>query len=156
MRAHLARMQEDYLLEMEDAVVVTRDAKGKVKLHQSTNLTAAGAVGGTFWGALIGLIFMAPLLGAAVGAGAGAVSGALSDIGIKDDFMRDLGKQLVPGTSALFVLLRNVTVDKVLDGLRPFMGKATVIRTSLDNTQEADLRRVLEGIQSQVSQARAS
>src|SRR5262252_8795372 len=106
MRAALARLQSQYLIEMEDAVVVTRDANGKVHLHQPVNLTAAGALSGTFWGSLIGLIFLNPLLGAAVGAGAGAISGALTDVGINDQFMKDLGNTLKPGTAALFVLVR--------------------------------------------------
>ena len=80
MRAALAKMQKEYLIEMEDVVVVTKDQDGKVNLHQAANLTAAGAVGGGFWGMLIGMIFLNPLLGAAVGAGAGALSGKLTDI----------------------------------------------------------------------------
>jgi len=88
LRAELAKMQKEYLIEMEDVVVVTKNEKGKVKLHQAVNLTAAGAVGGTFWGMLIGMIFLNPLLGAAVGAGAGALSGKLRDIGISDDFIQ--------------------------------------------------------------------
>ena len=88
-----------------DAVVVEKKQNGKVKLHQMYNLTASGAVGGGFWGVLIGLIFMNPLLGLVVGAGAGAVAGALSDVGINDDFMKQLAEKLTPGTSALFVLV---------------------------------------------------
>jgi hypothetical protein len=60
---------------MEDAVVVTKDAKGKVKLQQAMNLTLAGASSGGFWGLLIGMIFLNPLLGMALGASAGALSG---------------------------------------------------------------------------------
>src|SRR5689334_18603098 len=119
MRAALTRMQSQYLIEMEDAVVVTRDSKGKVHLHQPVNLAAAGAVRGTLWGSLIGLIFLNPFLGAAIGAGAGAVSGAVTDIGISDDFMKDLGNTLTPGASALFLLVRKSTPDKVLEGLKP-------------------------------------
>src|SRR5262245_54863895 len=104
MRAALARMQAQYLIEMEDAVVVTRDAAGKVQLHQPVSLGAAGAVGGAFWGSLIGLIFLNPLLGAALGATSGALSGALSDIGIQDSFMKELGTTITPGTAAFFVL----------------------------------------------------
>jgi len=92
MRAELAKMQKEYLIEMDDVVVVTKNEKGKVKLHQALNLTAAGAVGGSFWGMLIGMIFLNPLLGAAVGAGAGALSGQLRDIGISDEFMKELGR----------------------------------------------------------------
>lgn len=146
MRAHLTKMQKQYLIEMEDAVVVTRDSYGRVNLHQAVSLPALGAVQGTFWGMLIGLIFLNPLFGAAVGAGAGALSGALSDIGIDDGFMRELGTHLQPGTSALFVLSRNAPSEKVLEGLRPYMGKATIIQTSLTKTEEADLRVVLEGL----------
>lgn len=144
MRAALAKMQKEYLIDMEDAVVVTKDDKGKVKLHQAVNLTAAGAVSGGFWGTLIGLIFLNPLLGLAVGAGAGAVSGALSDAGIDDTMMKELSASFKPGSSALFVLVRKMTGDKVLEGLKPFAGKGKVFRTSLNKDSEEALRAVLE------------
>jgi uncharacterized membrane protein len=142
MRAALAKLQKEYLIEMEDVVVVTKDEKGKVKLHQAVNLTAAGAVGGTFWGMLIGLIFLNPLVGAAIGAGAGALSGKLRDIGISDNFMKELGETLTAGTSALFVLVRKATPDKVLEQLKHFKGK--VLQTSLTKDKEEELRQVLE------------
>ena len=116
-----------------DVVVVTKNDKGTVKLHQAQNLTALGAVSGTFWGLLIGLIFLSPLLGAAVGAGAGALSGALADAGISDNFMKDLAASLKPDSSALFVLMRKVTADKVLDELKAFTGKGKILQTSLTN-----------------------
>jgi uncharacterized membrane protein len=144
MRATLARLQSQYLIEMEDAVVVTRDEQGKVKLHQPVNLAAAGAVRGTIWGSLIGLLFLNPVLGAAIGAGSGALSGALMDIGIDDNFMRDLGATLTPGTSALFVLVRNSTPDKVIEGLKPFIGRTKVLRTSLTKDKEQELRQAFE------------
>jgi len=146
MRAALASVQSQYLIELGDAVVVTRAGQGKVQLHQPVNLTAAGALSGTLWGSLIGLIFLNPLLGAAIGAGSGAISGALMDIGINDQFMIDLGATLTPGTSALFVLVRKSTPDKVLEGLKPFIGKAKVLRTSLTKDKEEELRRALEGV----------
>jgi uncharacterized membrane protein len=142
MRAALAKLQKEYLIEMEDVVVVTKNDKGKVKLHQAVNLTAAGAVGGAFWGMLIGIIFFNPLVGAAVGAGAGALSGKLRDIGISDNFMKELAEALRNDTSALFVLVRKVTPDKVLEGLKGFKGK--VIQTSLSKDREEELREALE------------
>ena len=142
MRAELVKLQKEYLIEMEDVVVVTKNEKSKVKLHQAVNLTAAGAVGGSFWGMLIGMIFLNPLLGAAVGAGAGAVTGKLSDIGIDDDFMKELGKTLTPSTSALFILVRKATPDKVLEKLKGFKGK--VLKTSLTADDEDMLRKALE------------
>jgi uncharacterized membrane protein len=142
LRAKLAKLQKEYLIDMEDVVVVTKDEKGKVKLHQAVNLTAAGAVGGGFWGMLIGLIFLNPLLGAAVGAGAGAISGKLSDIGVDDKFMKELAETVKPGSSALFVLVRKATPDKVLEQLKGFKGK--VLKTSLSADREEELRKVLE------------
>jgi len=142
MRAELGKLQKEYLLEMEDVVVVTRDEKGKVALHQAMNLTAAGAVGGGFWGMLIGTLFLNPLLGAAVGAGAGALSGKMSDVGINDDFMKQLGETLTDGTSALFVLVRKSTPDKVLERLKAFKGR--VIQTSMTAEKEEELRAALE------------
>jgi uncharacterized membrane protein len=145
MRAALAKMQKQYLIEMEDAVVVTRDDSGKVQLHQAVNLTAAGAASGAFWGMLIGMIFVNPLLGMAVGAGSGALSGRLADLGIDDQFMKDLGATLTSGTSALFVLVRKSTPDKVLEGLKPFAGKGRVLQTSLTKVEEDQLRAFIEG-----------
>ena len=143
MRAELVKMQKEYLIEMEDVVVVTKDDNDKVKLHQAVNLTASGAVGGSFWGLLIGFLFLNPLAGAAVGAGAGALGGKLADIGINDEFMKNLGETFTSGTSALFVLVRKATPDKVLDGLKGFKGK--VLQTSLTKDKEEELRKVLEG-----------
>ena len=144
MRAALARMQRQYLLEMEDAVVVTRDPDGKTKLHQAVTLTGAGAVSGAFWGMLIGLLFLNPLLGAALGAGAGAIAGKFRDIGLDDKMMKDIGDSLTPGSSALFVLLRKVTADKVFEGLKSFVGKGKVFQTSLNKDDEKALREALE------------
>lgn len=145
LRAELAKMQKAYLIDMEDVVVVTKDDNGKVKLHQAVNLSAAGAVGGGFWGMLIGLVFLNPLLGAAVGAGAGALSGKFSDIGIDDDFMKGLAQSFQPGCSAVFILVRKVTGDKVLEGLGEFKGKGKVLQTSLEKDREESLKAFLEG-----------
>lgn len=143
-RASLVKMQREYLLEMEDAVVVTKDEAGKVQLHQAVNLTAAGAVGGGFWGTLIGMVFLNPLVGMAAGAGLGALSGKLTDIGINDKMIKDVAASFTNGTSALFVLVRRATGDKVLEGLSQFAGKGRVFQTSLNKTDEAALRAALE------------
>ena len=142
-RLQLWKLQRDYLLDLEDAVVVVKDIKGKVKLHQAVNLTSAGAMNGGFWGALIGLIFLNPLLGLAVGASAGAVSGALTDVGIDDNFMKELGATMTPGSSSLFVLLRNPSAapDKVLEELKGTGG--TILKTSLSHEDEAKLQAAL-------------
>ncbi len=143
-RTALVKMQREYLLEMEDAVVVTKDEAGKVQLHQAVNLTAAGAVGGGFWGTLIGMVFLNPLVGMAAGAGLGALSGKLTDLGISDKMIKDVSASFTNGTSALFVLVRRATGDKVLEGLSQFAGKGHVFQTSLNKTDEAALRAALE------------
>jgi len=142
-RLRLWKLQRDYLLDLEDAVVVVKNAEGKVTLHQPVNLTAAGAVSGGFWGALIGLIFLNPVLGLAVGASAGAVSGALTDIGIDDNFIKELGATMTPNSSSLFVLVRNATPapDKVLEELKGTGG--TILKTSLSHEDEEKLQAAL-------------
>lgn len=140
-RIKLLKMQRDYLIDLEDAVVAVKQENGKVKLNQAIDLTASGAIGGGFWGALIGLLFLNPLLGAVVGAGAGAISGALSDVGINDDFMKNLAGTLQPGSSALFVLVRKITPDKVLAELQGTGGK--LIQTSLSHEDEEKLQAAL-------------
>jgi uncharacterized membrane protein len=138
----LARLQTEHLIALDDAVVVTRREDGKVKLHQSNKLTAAGAAGGALWGGLIGLIFFVPLLGMAVGAATGAATGALTDVGVDDQFMKDLGAKLTPGGAALIALVHSSTPDKVLPEIAQFGGE--VIQTSLDTEAEARLRHILE------------
>ena len=140
-RLKLKQLQKDYLIDMEDAVVAVKDENGKVKLHQAVNLTAAGAVTGGFWGTLIGLIFLNPLLGLAAGAAAGALSGALTDIGIDDNFMKDLANTMKPGSSVLFVLVRKVTPDRVVEELKGSGG--TILKTSLTHEDEAKLQAAL-------------
>jgi uncharacterized membrane protein len=138
----LGRLQKEHAIELEDAVIVTRDDKGKVKLHQSNKLAASGAVGGALWGGLIGLIFFVPLFGMALGAATGAATGALTDVGVDDKFMKELGAKLKPGGAAVIVLIRRSTPDKVLPEIAPFGGE--VIHTSLDNEAEERLRHILE------------
>ena len=93
---------------------------------------------------LIGMIFLNPLLGAAVGAGAGAISGKLSDIGINNNFMKELAANLTENTSALFILIREATSDKVLARLREKAFKGKVLKTSLSVDEEDELRKVIE------------
>jgi uncharacterized membrane protein len=140
LRAALVKLQKEYLLDMEDAVVVTKSEDGKVALHQAVNLTAAGAVGGAFWGSLVGLLFLNPLVGMAAGAGAGALSGKFTDIGISDQLMKDMGATLTNGGAAVCLLVRKMTGDKVLERLTEFKDKGRVLQTSLSNEQEEKLR----------------
>jgi uncharacterized membrane protein len=140
-RQKLLAMQAEYLIELDDAVVAVTDAQGRIKLNQLINTTKVGAVSGTFWGALIGLIFLMPLAGAAMGAASGALGGALADLGVNDKWMKETAAAIQTGTAALFVLVRKVTPDKVLERLKGEGG--TVMQTSLDHTREAALQAAL-------------
>jgi uncharacterized membrane protein len=142
-RDKVLEMQKEYLIELGDAVVAVKDSNGRIKLNQLVNTTATGAISGAFWGTLIGLIFLNPLLGTALGAASGALGGSLTDVGINDDFMKEAAGALQPGTAGLFLLVRKMTTDKVLADLRGIGG--TVMRTSFDETKEAALREALAG-----------
>jgi uncharacterized membrane protein len=137
----IGELVKEHTLTIEDAVIVEHRPDGKMKLHQPS-LAGVGAASGALWGGLIGLIFLVPLFGMAVGAAAGAAGGAMSDYGIDDDFMKDLGQKLPEGGAAVFVLVREATRDKVVPEVAQYGG--TVIQSSLSNEQEAALQDALD------------
>lgn len=151
----LRAMEKNYVLDLEDAVIVVRDMDGKVHLKQCVDVfggaTTHGVSLGVLWGGLMGLLFMNPLAGLigslAGGAGAGAVTtaasefGLLSDYGIPDNFIKQLGSTIKQGTSAIFLLIRSADQDKLLAGFPPHEG--TILKTSLSKEQEAKLRAAL-------------
>src|ERR1700757_1264559 len=145
-RKKLLDMQQEYLIELSDAVIAVKQPDGRVKLNQLFHPTAAGAVSGTFWGALIGLIFLMPLAGAAIGAASGALGGGPAGVGLNDQFMKDAAENLQTGNAALFLLIRKMTTDKVLAALQGEGG--TVNRTSFDESNEEALRTALAGVAS--------
>lgn len=140
-RQRLFKLQKEYLITLSDAVIAVKNDAGQVKLNQLVNTTAIGAASGSFWGLLIGLIFLNPLLGVALGAASGALGGALSDYGINDAFMKEISASMKPGDAALFVLIKNMTPDKVLREIQDAGG--TVLKTSLDDAKEQQLRDAL-------------
>ena len=138
--SNLGAAQKQHLIALEDAVIVERRTDGKIKLHQPS-LAGAGAVGGALWGGLIGLIFFVPLFGMAIGAASGAAAGALSDTGVDDNFLKELGSNLDEGGAAVILLIREVTADKVIPEIKI---PGTVIQTSLSNEDESALTAALE------------
>lgn len=137
----IKRLQVQQLITLDDAAIVTRKADGKPKVKQLHDLVGAGALGGAFWGMLIGLLFFVPIFGLAVGAAAGALSGKFADIGIDDDFIKQVSSTIQPGESALFLVTRDAVADKVLPELKQF--KFKLIQTSLSHENEAKLRETL-------------
>jgi uncharacterized membrane protein len=140
-RQELVRATKEHLVRLDDAVIVEHKPDGKIKLHQAMSTTGAGAAGGALWGGLIGLIFLAPLFGMAIGAASGALGGKLSDVGVNDDFMKELGEKMQPGTAALIALGSTDARDKVIERVKPYGGH--VIQTSLGTEEEAQLRAAL-------------
>ena len=138
MRDALKQMQKQHLLKLEDAAVVVRKPDGKVKVKQAVSLVGEGALGGAFWGMLIGILFWMPWLGLAVGAASGALAYSLADVGVDDGFIKRVGSTIEPGHSALFLLVEDVKPDKVLDELKQFKGK--ILHTSLSSRDEEKLR----------------
>lgn len=140
-RAELMQATKEHLLTLEDAVVVEHRPDGKIKLHQAVSVGAAGAATGAVWGGLIGLLFLAPLFGMAIGAATGGVAGKMTDVGVSDDFVKQLGAKIPPGGAALIVLGRTGARDKVIERVSPYGGE--IIQTSLDDEDEARLRSAL-------------
>ncbi len=138
----LGELMKEHSIELEDAVIVEHRANGKIKLHQPS-MAGLGAASGALWGGLIGLIFFVPLFGLAIGAASGAAAGALTDTGIDDKFMKELGDKLPQGGAAVFVLVRQATADKVVPEISKFGGH--VIQSSLSNEQETALQEALDG-----------
>jgi len=134
----LSHLQKQELIKLSDAATIVRKADGKVKVKQAVDLVGAGALGGAFWGMLIGLIFLVPWLGLAIGAISGAIAGRFSDIGIDDKFIKEVGTTVEPGHSALFLLVERMTEDRVLPELQKF--HPTVLRTNLSAEDEEKLK----------------
>jgi uncharacterized membrane protein len=139
-RQKILKLQKEYLIAIHDAVIAVKTGDA-VKLNQLVNTTMAGAAGGSFWGLLFGIVFLNPLIGVALGTGAGALSGALTDFGIKDQFMKDLASKVKSGDAVLFLLIKSMTADKVLNEIKDAGG--TVLKTSLDEKKEQFLRDTL-------------
>jgi len=140
-RQRLLKLQREYLITIGDAVIAVKAEDDSIKLNQLVNTTAAGAATGSFWGLLVGLLFMNPLIGVAVGAASGAIGGALTDFGINDQFMKELASSVKQGDAVLFVLIKHMTADKVMNEIKDAGG--VVLKTSLDEKKEQILRDTL-------------
>ncbi|MGO9295504.1 MAG: DUF1269 domain-containing protein [Streptosporangiaceae bacterium] len=135
----LEQLASQELIQVHDAAVVSWEVgKKKPKTHEMRDTKKAGALGGAFWGLLFGLIFFIPIIGLAIGAASGALFGSLADVGISDQFIKEVREKVTPGTSALFVMTSDAVYDKVADAFRGT--QAELISTNLSNEQEAQLR----------------
>ncbi len=148
-RLDLLKMQHKHLVDLEEAAVVVHTKDGKVKLHHVTHFTVSVALGGGFVGSLVGLILINPVLalfGLVAGTGLGAAIGSLKEVGIEEEFMKDLGFHLKPGTSALFIVAKKAKPEAILQELKKFNGK--VFQTSLKHDDEEKLRAAFDAVKS--------
>ena len=139
----LVKLQGQSVHNFQDAVVVTRNAAGKVKVHSAINAVTGSAAAGSVAGLALGAIFLLGFPGSVVGAGAGVVVGVLKNLGIKDRFRKELGDALKPGTSAL-ALIGTAQLDKLREKIGPLLKGATLLQTTVNAERQAEIRKLLE------------
>jgi uncharacterized membrane protein len=158
----LLRLNDDWVVDLHDAVAVYRDYGGKLRVDQSYQMTTGqGAGWGAFWGLMIGSLLAIPftagasaaaagaalatgaISGTAIGAGLGAADASSwkDSFGIPDDFVKQVGALVQPGDSAIFAILRVGNPDVVADQFRGYGG--TILRTTLNRDQQAKVEKVL-------------
>lgn len=135
----LKNLQQQALINLLDGAIVTWPANAKKpKTEQLRDFKGAGALNGAFWGLLFGLIFFVPVLGLAIGAGMGALAGSMANVGISDDFIKQVRSEITPGTSALFAYTSGAVMDKVEAALKPLQPR--LLTSNLSTDQEQRLR----------------
>lgn len=137
---HLA---EDLIIQPDAVAAIIRSDDGKFRTITNQHEVGAGATWGLFWGMLFGILFFVPVLGMAFGAGLGAVMGKITKSSIDKSFQDQIKDALQPGTSALFLIVEQMTGDKATKGLSKFGGE--VIKTSLSEEDEKELQDALHG-----------
>jgi uncharacterized membrane protein len=137
------RLAHELIIQPDAIAAIVRHRDGKFKVHSTAHPVAGGTMYGMFWGLLFGLLFFVPIFGMAVGAGMGALMAKIEKSGVDKEFQTGVQEMLKPGTSALFLVVENVTPDKATEALSRFGG--TVLKTSLSKEAEAELQAELGG-----------
>ena len=139
------RLAQDLVIQPNAVAVIIRSQDGKIKTITNHHAVGKGATWGLFWGFLFGLLFFIPFFGMAAGAGIGALIGHVSKAGVDQAFQNQVREMLKPGTSALFMVVEQMTTDKAMDALSKYGG--TVLKTSLSKEAEKQLQDALHGEQ---------
>jgi uncharacterized membrane protein len=137
-------LEADLVIQADQVAAISRDLEGRYHVHTTHGGASAGggATWGGFWGLLFGLLFFVPVAGLALGAGLGALFGHMGEKGIDKAFQQQVRDYLKPGTSALFLVIEQMTEDRAIQALSQYGG--TVIRTSLS---DEDTKRLQEALQ---------
>jgi uncharacterized membrane protein len=136
-------LAKDLVIQPDAVAAIIRNEDGKLKTITNQHSVGVGATWGMFWGFLFGILFFVPFFGMAIGAGMGALMGKVSKSSIDKQFQEQVREMLKPGTSALFLIVEQMTTDKALEGLSKFGGK--VLKTSLSEEDEKELQEALHG-----------
>lgn len=145
------RLAKDLVIQPDAIAAIIRDREGKFHVTTSHHAVTGGTTWGMFWGLLFGMLFFVPFLGMAVGAGMGALMGKLTKGAINKEFQDQVRDLVQPGTSALFLVVEQVTPDKAVEGLSKFGG--TVLKSSLSKEAEAELQEALHGAENRSADA---
>src|SRR3954447_5088727 len=137
------RLSNDLIIQPDAIAAIIRDREGKFHVTTNHHAVGGGATWGMFWGLLFGMLFFIPFLGMAVGAGLGALMGKMTKGAINKEFQEQVRDMLAPGTSALFLVVEQVTTDKAVAALSHFGG--TVLKSSLPKETEDQLQAALHG-----------
>jgi uncharacterized membrane protein len=143
-RGTVGQLESELIIQADQVAAISRDLEGKYHVHTSHGGASAGAGAwwGGFWGFLFGLLFFIPFAGLALGAGMGALFGHFGEKGIDKAFQQQVRDYLKPGTSALFMVVEQVTPDKAINALSQYGG--TVIKTSLSDEDTKKLQDALQ------------
>ncbi len=136
-------LANDLILQPDALAAIIHKEDGKFKTVTNAHEVGAGASWGMFWGLLFGILFFVPIFGMALGAAFGALGGKLSKDAISKEFQEKVRASLQPGTSALFMIVEQVTGDKAIEALSQYGG--TVIKTSFSKDVEDEIQRELHG-----------
>jgi uncharacterized membrane protein len=137
------RVEHDLLIEPDAAAVIVRDGDGSYHVQTSHHAVTGASTYGMIWGPLFGLLFFVPVFGMAVGSGLCALIGKVERLGIDGVFQDQVRDLLQPGTSALFLVVQEVTPDEAVEALSGYGG--TALRSSLSQEAAADLQEHLHG-----------
>jgi uncharacterized membrane protein len=138
----LEALKESEEISLDDSAVVVKDEDGAVDVHNVVDRgIKVGALGGGLVGLLVGMLFGGPIASVLLGAVAGAMGGNLANLGIDQQFIDNVGEALEPGTSALFLVVREADPEAALAVLKAHKGK--IYYTALSTETEESLRQAL-------------
>jgi uncharacterized membrane protein len=135
LETQLVEAQANQKLTVSDAALILRQEDGRPVLSQAIDLVGRGSMGGIFWGFILALVFWAKWWGLSVG-------GALGDLGLDDEFVKEVGDGVGKGHSALLALVKEGMVEAVLMAAEETNPKT--MRTTFSREDEQVLQAIFQ------------